>query len=79
MFVASGIGPYSGQSRALPAASRRSRCPIAVNRYRREAERHYRVLDKHLAGRDVIVGNDYSIVDMSAWGWIDRAPRGSTR
>jgi GST-like protein len=73
MFVASGIGPYSGQAvhfqRFAPEP-----LPYAVNRYRREAERHYRVLDKHLAGRDVIVGNDYSIVDMSAWGWIDRAP-----
>jgi glutathione S-transferase len=27
----------------------------AVNRYRREAERHYRVLDSRLAGRDYIV------------------------
>ena len=48
--------------------------PYAVNRYRREIERHYRVLDKHLAGRDFIVG-DYSIVDMSAWGWLGRAAR----
>jgi GST-like protein len=47
----------------------------AVNRYRREAERHYRVLDTHLAGRDYIVGSEYTIVDMSAWGWIDRASR----
>ena len=47
----------------------------AVNRYRREAERHYRVLDSQLAGRDYIVGSDYTMVDMSAWGWIDRASR----
>ncbi|MBZ9989556.1 DUF1254 domain-containing protein [Mesorhizobium sp. BH1-1-5] len=30
---------------------------------------------KRFAGRDYIVGTDYSIVDMSAWGWIDRASR----
>ena len=29
----------------------------AVNRYRREAERHYQVLNDHLAGRDFIVGD----------------------
>ena len=46
-----------------------------MNRYRREIERHYRVLDRHLAGRDTIVGNDYSIADMSAWGWLGRASR----
>jgi GST-like protein len=48
--------------------------PYAVNRYRREIERHYRVLDRHLAGRDFILGRDYSIADMSAWGWLMRAP-----
>jgi GSH-dependent disulfide-bond oxidoreductase len=73
MFVATGIGPYSGQAvhfqRAAP-----EQIPYAINRYRREADRHYRVLDAQLEGRDYIIGNDYSIVDMAAWGWIDRAP-----
>jgi GST-like protein len=72
MFVATGIGPYSGQAvhfqRAAPEP-----LPYAINRYRREADRHYRVLDAQLKGRSYIVGNDYSIVDMSAWGWVDRA------
>jgi GSH-dependent disulfide-bond oxidoreductase len=47
----------------------------AVNRYRREAERHYQVLNDHLEGRTYILGNDYTIADMSAWGWLDRASR----
>lgn len=68
-----GIGPYSGQAvhfqRAAP-----EKLPYAVNRYRREAERHYAVLDAQLAGRSFIVCKDLTIVDMSAWGWIDRAP-----
>ena len=72
MFVATGIGPYSGQAvhfqRAAP-----EQIPYAINRYRREADRHYRVLDGRLKGRTHIVGADYSIVDMSAWGWVDRA------
>src|SRR5271156_4603210 len=45
MFVASGLGPYSGQAvhfkRAAP-----EQLPYAQNRYLREAERHYRVLDE---------------------------------
>jgi GST-like protein len=49
--------------------------PYAINRYRREAERHYQVLDEHLAGRDYIVGDSYTLADISAWGWIDRASR----
>jgi GST-like protein len=72
-FIATGLGPFSGQAvhfqRAAP-----EKIPYAVNRYRREVERHYRVLDRHLAGRDFILGRDYSIADMSAWGWLLRAP-----
>ncbi len=71
-FIASGLGPYSGQAvhfqRSAP-----EKLPYAVNRYRREAERHYAVLDKHLEGRSFIVGDAYTIADMSAWGWVDRA------
>jgi GST-like protein len=72
MFIATGIGPYSGQAvhfqRAAP-----EQIPYAINRYRREADRHYRVLDTHLKGREYIVGSAYSIVDINAWGWLDRA------
>jgi GST-like protein len=71
MFIATGLGPYSGQSvhfqRAAPEV-----LPYAVNRYRREAERHYEVLDGRLADRTHIVGDAYSIVDMAAWGWVER-------
>jgi GST-like protein len=72
-FIASGIGPFSGQAVHFQHAAP-EKLPYAVNRYRREIERHYRVLDRHLAGRDFIVG-DYSIADMSAWGWLGRAAR----
>jgi GSH-dependent disulfide-bond oxidoreductase len=71
-FIAAGLGPFSGQAvhfqRAAP-----EKLPYAINRYRREAERHYSVLDKHLEGRNFIVGSSYTVADISAWGWIDRA------
>src|SRR6201986_1189756 len=73
-FIASGVGPFSGQAVHFQHAAP-EKVPYAVNRYRREIERHYRVLDRHLAGRDYIVGGDYSIADMSAWGWLTRAGR----
>ncbi|WP_223334704.1 glutathione binding-like protein [Psychrobacter pacificensis] len=44
-----------------------------MNRYLREAERHYEVLDTHLEGCEYLVGDEYSIADISAWGWIDKA------
>jgi GST-like protein len=73
-FIGTGLGPFSGQAvhfqHAAPAG-----LDYAVNRYRREAERHYQVLDDRLAGREFIVGDTYTIVDISAWGWLDRASR----
>ncbi len=74
MFIASGLGPFSGQAVHFQYAAPEG-LDYAVNRYRKEIVRHYRVLDDHLIGRDWIVGSDYSIADMSAWGWLGRAPR----
>lgn len=74
MFIATGLGPFSGQ--AVHFQHTAPEClEYAVNRYRREAERHYQVLNDHLEGRSFIVGGHYTIVDMSAWGWLDRAAR----
>jgi len=74
LFIASGLGPFSGQAVHFQHAAPEG-LGYAVNRYRREAERHYQVLNEHLAGRDWIVGDDYTIADISAWGWLDRASR----
>lgn len=74
MFIATGIGPFSGQAVHFQHAAL-DKLPYAVNRYRREIERHYDVLNAHLAHRNYIVGDGYTIADMSAWGWLDRAPR----
>ncbi|MCQ1060377.1 glutathione S-transferase family protein [Photobacterium sp. ZSDE20] len=73
MFIASGLGPFSGQCvhfhRAAP-----EQIPYAQNRYLREAQRHYEVLDGHLEGREYIVSDEFTIADVAAWGWIDKAP-----
>jgi GST-like protein len=73
-FIATGVGPFSGQAVHFQHAAP-EKLGYAVNRYRREIERHYEVLDKHLKRRDFIIENEYSIADISAWGWLDRAPR----
>ena len=74
LFVASGLGPFSGQAIYFQFVEPDGSAS-ALNRYRREAERHYHVLDDHLSGRNYIVGDSYTIADMSAWGWIDRASK----
>jgi GST-like protein len=73
-FIASGLGPFSGQAVHFQYAAPEGN-DYAINRYRREIERHYEVLDIHLAGRDYIVGNEYTLADISTWGWLIRAPR----
>lgn len=73
LFIASGLGPFSGQAVHFQFVA--TDVAYAVNRYRREAERHYQVLDDHLAGREYIVGNSYTIADISAWAWLERAAR----
>jgi GST-like protein len=72
LFLASGLGPFSGQAVHFQHMAPEG-LAYAVNRFRREAERHFQVLDEHLKGRNFIVGNVYTIADMSAWGWLDRA------
>lgn len=73
MFVATGLGPYSGQAVHFTHYAP-EKLPYAINRYQREAQRHYQVLDKQLNNQDYLAGNEYTIADIAAWGWIDRAP-----
>ena len=74
LFIASGLGPFSGQAVHFQYAAPNG-LDYARNRYRREAERHYQVLESQLAGRTFIAGERYTIADLSAWGWLDRASR----
>ncbi len=45
------------------------RIPYAIDRYVRETNRLYGVLNKRLADREFVAG-DYSIADMAAYPWI---------
>ncbi len=73
-LIGTGLGPFSGQAIHFQY-NVMDKIPYAINRYRREAERHYQVLNDHLEGHDYIVGDAYSIVDMSAWAWISSAAK----
>jgi GST-like protein len=73
MFVASGIGPYSGQAVHF---ARFAPEPIeyAVKRYNFEADRHWGILESRLANRRYMLGDTYTIVDMAVWGWAVAVP-----
>jgi len=73
MFVATGVGPYSGQAVHFKHFATEP-VDYAVKRYQFEAERHWGILDAHLAKRKYMVGDSYSIVDMAVWGWARAVP-----
>jgi GSH-dependent disulfide-bond oxidoreductase len=73
MFVASGVGPYSGQSVHFRTAAP-EKIEYALNRYAFEAQRHFGVLDARLAKHKYVLGDTYTIVDMALWGWGRMVP-----
>jgi GSH-dependent disulfide-bond oxidoreductase len=73
MFVASGVGPYSGQAVHFRVHAQ-EKLPYAINRYMFEAQRHFGILDERLATRKYMLGNAYTIVDMALWGWARLLP-----
>ncbi|NQW02081.1 MAG: glutathione S-transferase N-terminal domain-containing protein [Rhodospirillales bacterium] len=73
MFIATGIGPYSGQAVHFQHYAPEPQ-DYAVNRYRFEANRHYRIIDDRLAANAYMLGETYTIVDMALWGWARMLP-----
>ncbi len=73
MFVASGVGPYSGQAVHFRVYAP-EKLPYAINRYMFEAQRHFGIIDERLASRKFMLGDVYTIVDMDVWGWARLIP-----
>jgi len=73
MFVATGIGPYSGQAVHFKHHAP-EKLAYAIKRYTYEAERHYGILDAQLAKHRYMLGDTYTIVDMAVWGWSRLVP-----
>jgi GST-like protein len=64
----SGLGPMAGQNHHFSQYAP-EKIPYAIDRYVRETNRLYGVLNRRLEGRDFIAG-DYSIADMACYPWI---------
>ena len=63
-----GLGPMAGQNHHFGTFAQ-ERIPYAIDRYVKETNRLYGVLNKRLADREFITG-EYSIADMAAYPWI---------
>ena len=70
MWQMGGLGPMTGQYGHFSVYAPES-IPYAIERYTREALRLLGVLDKQLAGRAFITGDDYTIADMASYPWIN--------
>ena len=63
-----GLGPMGGQNLHFSAYAP-EKIPYAIDRYAKETERLYGVLDRRLAESEFVAG-DYSIADMAIYPWI---------
>ncbi|MBO0740583.1 MAG: glutathione S-transferase N-terminal domain-containing protein [Hyphomicrobiaceae bacterium] len=73
MFVATGVGPFSGQAVHFRHHAT-EKVAYAHNRYQYEANRHYAILNDRLSKNAYMVGGVYTIVDMDVWGWARMVP-----
>jgi len=73
MFIGTGLSPFSGQAVHFLHHAPED-LAYAKNRYLKEVERHYRVLDQRLTDHQYLAGDSYSIADMALWGWANYAP-----
>ena len=74
MFVASGIGPYSGQAVHFRHVAPEPK-EYALNRYDFEAWRHWNIINAQLAKSKYMLGDTYTLIDMAVWGWARAVPR----
>jgi GST-like protein len=68
-FQVGGVGPMFGQLGHFRTAHQK--VGYALERYQKESERLYGVLDARLASVDYLAGQ-YGIADMATWGWAAR-------
>ena len=68
MWQMAGQGPMAGQAGHFRNYAP-EKIPYSIERYSREINRLYGVLDGRLDGREFIAG-DYSIADIACWPWI---------
>jgi glutathione S-transferase len=72
-FQNAGVGPMQGQAnhffRYAP-----EKIEYGIKRYQNETRRLYSVLEERLKNRKYLVGEKYSIADMSTFTWVRWAP-----
>ncbi len=69
MFQVGSVGPMLGQAHHFRVYAP-EKLPYAIERYTREAQRLYGVLNKRLAHATYLGGPEYSIADIAVFPWL---------
>jgi len=64
-----GLGPMAGQNHHFTHYAP-EKIPYPTDRYQNETNRLYGVLDRRLADRAFMTGDDYTIADMATYPWV---------
>jgi GST-like protein len=73
MWQMGGFGPMLGQAHHFLGMDKPDE--YGVERYLKETQRLYGVLDRRLADNDYVAGDEYSIADIAILGWAHRHER----
>ncbi len=76
LFWQMGSAPYLGGGFGHFYAYAPVKIEYAIDRFAMETKRQLDVLDRELAGRSFIAGEDYSIADMAIWPWYGQLALG---
>ena len=71
MFQMGGVGPMFGQNHHFRRFAP-EKIPYGIERYGKETERLYGVMDVRLGKVAHLAGSDYSIADIATYPWVSR-------
>lgn len=76
LFWQMGSTPYLGGGFGHFYAYAPTKIEYAIDRYAMETKRQLDVLDRNLAERDYVAGDEYTIADMAIWPWYGALVKG---
>ncbi|MFN0160454.1 MAG: glutathione-dependent disulfide-bond oxidoreductase [Burkholderiales bacterium] len=76
LFWQMGSAPFLGGGFGHFYAYAPTKMEYPINRYAMEVKRQMDVLDRHLAERPYLAGDEYTIADMATWPWYGALAKG---
>ena len=76
LFWQMGSAPFLGGGFGHFYAYAPTKIEYAIDRYAMEVKRQLDVLDRHLADKTYLAGDDYTIADMAVWPWYGLLVKG---